>query len=131
MKKRKSKNSIHTQNPRRFPGFTVVVVTFFVKILDDFHGFVSECVSFQWKTNNPFSGVIVFRRKVTNFIGRETKARILPTKINEIEFAKVSTSTIITLTVHSYLLPTQRQQLLLTTWKSLLCPCPSGADCCR
>ena len=24
---------IHTQNPRRFPGFTVVLVTFFVKIL--------------------------------------------------------------------------------------------------
>ena len=37
----------HTQNPRRFPGFTVVVVvvTFFVKILDDFHDLVSECVS--------------------------------------------------------------------------------------
>ena len=45
---------IHTQNPRRFPGFTVVAVTFFVKILDDFHDFVSECVSFQRKINNPF-----------------------------------------------------------------------------
>ena len=29
-----------------FQGFTVVVVTFFVEILDDFHAFVSECVSF-------------------------------------------------------------------------------------
>ena len=36
---------IHTQNPRRLPGFTVVVATFFVKILYDFHDFVSECVS--------------------------------------------------------------------------------------
>ena len=48
------KKWIHTQNPRRFPGFTVVVVTCFVKILDDFHDFVSECVSFPRKINNPF-----------------------------------------------------------------------------
>ena len=60
---------IQTQNPRRFPVFTVVVVTFSVKILDDFHDFVSECVSFQRKINNPFWGVTVFsERKVTNFI---------------------------------------------------------------
>ena len=45
-RKKNEKNWIHTQNPRRFPGFTVVVVTFFVKMLDDFHDFVSECVSF-------------------------------------------------------------------------------------
>ena len=51
---------IHTQNPRRFPGFTVVVVTFSVKILDDFHDFVSECVSFLRKINNPFWLVTVF-----------------------------------------------------------------------
>ena len=36
---------LHTQNPRRFPGFTVVVVTLFDEILDDFHDFLSECVS--------------------------------------------------------------------------------------
>ena len=82
-KKKNEKNWIHTQNPRRFPGFTVVVVTFFVKILDDFHDFVSECVCFQRKINNPFIGVTFFRRKVTIFIGRETKTHILPTKINE------------------------------------------------
>ena len=52
---------IHTQNPRRFPGFTVVVVvTFFVKILDDFHNLVSECVSFPRKIHNPFCGVTFF-----------------------------------------------------------------------
>ena len=69
MKKRQKieKKWIHTQNPRRFPGFTVVVVTFFVKILDDFHDFVSECVSFQRKINNPFWGVIVFPKKSDNF----------------------------------------------------------------
>ena len=89
MKKRKNekmkKNDeiwIHTQNPRRFPGFTVVVETFFFKILDDFHDFVSDCVSFPRKINNPFCGVSVFPKKVTSFIGRETKTHILPTKIN-------------------------------------------------
>ena len=77
-RKKNEKKWVHTQNPRRFPGFTVVVVTFFVKILDGFHDFVSECVSFPRKINNPF-----FRRKVTIFIGRETKTHILPTKMNE------------------------------------------------
>ena len=51
---------LHTQNPRRFPEFAVVVVTFFYEIRDDFHDFVSECVSFPRKINNPFWGVIVF-----------------------------------------------------------------------
>ena len=66
-KKEKWKHRIHTLNPRRFPWFTVVVVTFFVKIFDDFHDFVSECVSFHRKINNPFWGVIVFLRKSDNF----------------------------------------------------------------
>ena len=39
MKKENEEIWFHTENPRRLPGFTVVVVTFFVKILDDFHGF--------------------------------------------------------------------------------------------
>ena len=91
-RKRNEKKRIHTQNPRRFPGFTVVVVTFLVKILDDFHDFVSECVSFPRKINNPFwGGNRFFRRKVTIFIGHETKTHILPTKINE-KIAKVSPS---------------------------------------
>ena len=66
-KKKNEKNWIHTQNPLRFPGFTVVVVTFFVEILDDFHDFVSECLSFPMKINNPFWGVIVFQKKSDNF----------------------------------------------------------------
>ena len=66
-KERKMKKWFHTQNPRRFPGFTVVVVTLFVKILDDFHDFVSECVSFPRKINNPFWEVTVFPKKSGNF----------------------------------------------------------------
>ena len=58
---------IHTQNPRRFSGFTVVVVSFFVKILDDFHDFVSECVSLPRKIINPFWVVVVFPKKSDNF----------------------------------------------------------------
>ena len=61
------KTWLHTQNPRRFPRFTVVVVTFFVKIFDDFHDFVSECVSFQREINDPFCGVAVFPKKSDNF----------------------------------------------------------------
>ena len=63
---------------------------FTLKILDDVHDFVSECVSFPKKINNPFWEVTVFRRKVTKSIGRQTKTRILPTNINENKFAKVS-----------------------------------------
>ena len=66
-RKKNAKKWIHTKNPRRFPGFTVVVVTLFVKILDDFHDFVSECVSFPRKINNPFWNVIVFPKKSDNF----------------------------------------------------------------
>ena len=58
---------IHTQNPRRFPGFTVGVVTFFVKFLNDFQDFVSECVSFPRKINNPFWEGTVFPKKSDNF----------------------------------------------------------------
>ena len=54
---------IHTQNPQRFRGFTVVVVILFVKIQNDFHDFVSECVSLPRKTNNPFCGLTVFPKK--------------------------------------------------------------------
>ena len=45
----------------------IVVVTFLVKILDDFHDFVSECVSILRKINNPFWGVIVLPKKSDNF----------------------------------------------------------------
>ena len=45
----------------------VVVVTFSVKILNDFHDFVSECVSFPRKINNPFCAVSIFPKKSDNF----------------------------------------------------------------
>ena len=74
-KRKKTKNDekrkneeiwLHTQNPRRFPGFPVVVVTLFVEILDDFHDSVSECVTIPKKINNPFWGLTV-QRKSDNF----------------------------------------------------------------
>ena len=58
---------LHTQNPRRFPGFAFVVVTLFVEILDDFHDSVSECVTIPQKINNPFWGLTVFQRKSDKF----------------------------------------------------------------
>ena len=52
----------HAKNPRQFPGFTVVVVTFLLKILDDFHDFVSECVSSRGKSTTRV-GLTVFPMK--------------------------------------------------------------------
>ena len=72
---KKHEKRLQTQIPRRFPGFAVVVVTFFVKILDDFHDFVSECVTFRKKIKNPF-----------------WRVNILPTKIDEQFVAEVSPS---------------------------------------
>ena len=64
-----------------------------LKILDDFHDFVSECVSFPEKINNQFlRGSQFFLRKVTMFTGRETKTHILPKKINDNNSPRVSTS---------------------------------------
>ena len=83
-KERKMKKWIHTQNPRRFPGFTVVVVTFFVKILD-------ECVSFPRKSTTRFAGSAFFRRKVAVFIGRETNTHFTD-ETQRKKFAKVSFS---------------------------------------
>ena len=54
--KKNEKNWIHTQNPRRFPGFTVVVVTFFVKILDGFHDFVFGMCLFPEENQQPVLG---------------------------------------------------------------------------
>ena len=66
-RKKMKKIGFQTQNPLRFPRFTVVVVTFFVKILVDFHDFVSECVSFQRKINNPFWGSNRFSEEKSQF----------------------------------------------------------------
>ena len=89
---KKMKNWIHTQNPRRFPWFTVVVGTFFVELLDDFHDFVSECVSFQRKINNPFWGVIVFPKKSDNCHFTWNKNTHFTDENQRKKFAKVSPS---------------------------------------
>ena len=52
-KERKMKKSDSLAKSSTISRVTVVVVTFFVKIFDDFHDFVSECVSFPKKINNP------------------------------------------------------------------------------
>ena len=72
--------------------FTVVVVTFFVKILDDFHDFCFGLCLFPNENQQPVLGVIVFPMKSDNFFnGRDTKIHILQTKMNE-KIAKVSPS---------------------------------------
>ena len=91
-KKDKLKNMDSHAKSSTISRFTVVVVTFFFKILDDFHDFVSECVSFSGKINNPFWCVTFFKGKVAIFIGRERKIHIFPTKIDEKKIAKVSPS---------------------------------------
>ena len=65
-----------------FLGFTVVIC--FVKILDDFHDFVSECVFFQRKINNPFWEVTVFPKKKWQIsLDVKQKTHIIPTKNNK------------------------------------------------
>ena len=59
---------LRTQNPRRFPGFAVVVVTFFGELFDDFNVF-SECL-FPEEINNPFWGLTRFSMKSDNFYWR-------------------------------------------------------------
>ena len=71
--------------------FTVVVVIFFVKILDDFHDFVSECVSFPKNINNPFWGVIVFPKKSEKIsLDVKQKYTFYRRKSTNSKFAKVS-----------------------------------------
>ena len=63
----------------------------FVKILDDFHDFVPECVSFPRKINNPWE-VTVFPMKSAIFIGRETKNTHVTDENQRNKIAKVSPS---------------------------------------
>ena len=83
--KRKSEEfGIHTQNPRRFPGFTAVVVIFFSSKSSTISMILFRNVSLsRGKSTTRFAGSPFFRRKVTSFIGRETKTHILPKKIDE------------------------------------------------
>ena len=82
---------LHTQNPRRFAGFAVVVVvTFFSMTSSTMSMLFVRNVSFLKKIDNQLGGLTVFRRKMAIFIEGETK-HILPTKTNE-QFAKVSPS---------------------------------------
>ena len=69
------------------------------KILDDFLDFVSELCLFPEENHQPvlrgYHGF--FQGKVSIFIGRETKTRILQTKINEKSSLRSADLTIIIL----------------------------------
>ena len=54
-RKKNEKHWIQKKNPLQFPRFTVVVVSLFVKILDDFHDFVSVCL-FPLENQQPVLG---------------------------------------------------------------------------
>ena len=62
------------------------------KILDDFLILFRNVSLSRGKSTTRFGWSSFFRRKVTIFIGRETKTHILPTKMNEKKIAKVSPS---------------------------------------
>ena len=83
-RKKNEKNWIHTQNPRRFPGFTVVVVTFFVKIL-------GMCL-FPEENQQPVLGVIVFPKKSDNFHWTWNKNTHFTDENERKKIAKVSPS---------------------------------------
>ena len=86
------KISIQTQNPRRFPGFSVVVVTFFVKKSSTISMILFRNVSLsRGNSTTSFGESAFFKRKVTNVIGRETKHTFYRRKSTK-KIAKVSPS---------------------------------------
>ena len=53
---------LHTQNHRQFPGFAVVVVTFFDEILYDFHVFFCGMCLVLEENQQPILGSHLFSR---------------------------------------------------------------------
>ena len=89
---------IVTQNPRRCPRFAVVVVVTFFSMKFLTISMFFQNVSFHRRNSTTnFGRMSLFRGKVTSSVGRKTKTHILPTKINEHVFAKVSSQTTIIL----------------------------------
>ena len=78
-RKRGPKGGNHTQNPRRFPGFTVVVVIFSKSSTISMILFRNVSLS-RGKSTTRFAASRFFRRKVAIFIGRETKTHIFRRK---------------------------------------------------
>ena len=81
---------LHTENPRRIPGFPLLLLLFSMKY-STISMFWGMCL-FPEENQQPILGSPFSRRKAANFIGLEAKTHILRTKINEIKFAKVSSS---------------------------------------
>ena len=94
MKKNEENDEIwfQTQNPRRFPGFAVAVVTFFRRNPRRFPWFHLGMCLFPEENQQPILGSHRFPRKSEHFLWTWTKTRIFPTKIDETIFAKVSSS---------------------------------------
>ena len=82
---------IHTQNPRRFPGFSVVVVIFSSKSSTISMILFRNVSLSRGKSTTRFGRSPFFRRKVTIFSGRETQIHTHPKKIDE-KIDKVSRS---------------------------------------
>ena len=78
---------IYTQNPGRFPGFAVVVVTFFSTKSSTITMTCFPNVSLsQRKETTHFGRTSFARGKLTISSGRETKTHILPTTVNDFFF---------------------------------------------
>ena len=83
-KERKMKNFAFTRKILDdFQGFTVIVVTFFVKILNDFHDLVSECLFPEENQQLILGGSEFFHKKSDNFHWTWNKNTHFPTKIDE------------------------------------------------
>ena len=97
-------------------GLPLLLKLFFNEILDDFHVFRSECVSFPKKINNQFWEVTVFLEKVTLFIERGTKTPILPTKLDVKISLRSDTLTIIAQILFALWHDRRQRSFNTTTW---------------
>ena len=105
---------LRTQNPQRFPGLSVVVVTFFDDILDDFHDIFGMCLVPE-ENQQPFLGVSPFFRQKGQFsLDVKPKHKLLLTKINDF-FFEVSPS----VKIHISLSTMTRQSTVYTLTQSL------------
>ena len=76
-RKKNEKTWIQTQNPRRFPGFTVVVVVTSSSKSSTISMILFRNVTLsRGKSASRFAVSSFFRRQVAIFIGRETKIHI-------------------------------------------------------
>ena len=91
--KENEKHLIHTQNLRRFPGFTVVVVTFFSSKSSTISMILFRNVSLsRGKSTTRFWEVTVFQKKSDNFHWTRNKNTHFTDENERKKIAKVSPS---------------------------------------